>query len=331
MSDQKEVKDQSTAKENAESWKLAVETVGKISIACGILLTYWYLSSLNFHPRDLSLGDGLIFVFVLLGFSITIILGTFTAAGSIYWLFFLGNLYNEKRIKRWEKEQEEKKGQDKGKEPPPEGLLLKPWARSKVILVCSIFVTLIIACALIDAYLSRPQRFIYILNFFLAFYLPGFAIVAAFCSMRYSPLPNATPDIVLPPFKGIKGFSILAATFIFSVWAAGSNGMLIEIAMGKAGIFQENIPVELSPANYLRMKSVANVLNLPLIACELPETKNYLVLSLDVFWHGVGSVGLVGLKNRTGDSTSKVELDDAGIWPLHTTQRPTKCPDLQPH
>lgn len=299
-------------KEKLEVLNLLITSLSKLGIFFGLLIIFSYISILGFKPQGLGIGDVLVFVFAFLGFSIFISIGIVGGAAVLLWAFGLIDQLQVWRYRRWERK-------DSSTRRAFKGLRLKPWFRSWFLMGVSVLLSVVVVLILWMIHSSQPRQFDEILNLFLGFFMAGY-VALLFVAMApvATSTANSQTKIWINPF-------LIFALVIFTPLVFGSFPLTVKGSMMMAGTYQKNVPVELSIANYRRLKSVTANLGFNLRTCPVTESENILVLGLDVMWHGIGSRALVQINDNKKIEPISVELDDAGVWLLHTKLKPSKC------
>lgn len=312
------------AKEFKEKIELFIQIftlLSKFGIFCGLLITFSYISILRFLPQGLTVSDTLIFVFAFLGFSIFLILGIFSFAGSLLWIFGVLDVIQVKLIERWER-----RGSHADSE--PKGLRLKKFLRSRALLILSFVSFLYIIFSLLDIHQNIPNKvsngFDEVVGIFSGFLMAGFFIILFFGHEKQI----SNPTFISSNVWIEKLFLFLLVIALFLIF--GNPKLTLKGSMMITGLYQKNVPVELTPANYKRLKSIAINMNVNITSCLLPSSENYLVSEVDVMWHGIGNRALLEInnweeKNSNRKGVVSVEMDDAGVWIVHSKLSPATC------
>lgn len=312
------------AKEFKEKIELFIHIftlLSKFGIFCGLLITFSYISLLQFLPQGLTVSDTLIFVFAFLGFSIFLTLGIFTFAGNLLWIFGILDAIQAKRIERWER-------RGSPADSDPKGLRLKIIFRSRALLILSFILFSYMIFSLLDIHQNISNKlsseFDEILGIVFGFSIAGFFIILFFGHEKQT--SNSTFISSNVWIEKLFLFLIVIALFLIF----GNPKLTLKGSMMITGLYQKNVPVELTQGNYKRLKSIAINMNVNIASCLLHGSENYIVSGVDVMWHGIGNRALLQInnleeKNSASKGVVSVEMDDAGVWIVHSKLRPATC------
>jgi OOP family OmpA-OmpF porin len=260
-------------------------TIG-LAIAVGVIVTFCYCAfEAQFLPAGLSLGDSLLFLFVAMGFGLSyllwVALGCVVVVGLSAWR--LGRLGF--------------------------GVVDKSALFIGALLVGVPWV--VIAFGLSDGWRTAVE--------IVAPLLSGICYLCALLIGSKQTKEAHLPDGGPPAPQKLRQLKIVyfgIALILPLIFGTQVSLRLMSNAMSTLGIRTERASLIVDDANYRAIQSVADLIDLPVLACRASDGGAHFVHGVRVWWHGIGERSYVELLRGSPDDKTvagpRVELTRAG-------------------
>lgn len=327
-------------KEWAEAGNEVFGFLYKLSLLTGALIILFYCTHIGFYPKSLSAGDIFIFLFALFAFATVDIIGVVYGGMAVLWV--LGGLawiLGKFAIYKFPKDGKERELEEKVEKKwyPKKEVRLKEPFRNVWMISASIFISAFFFIVLmlgLEKGGDHGEQLVFLLLSFLA---AGTILAMAVCFETAPILPsNQSPqksssidDSNYWVFRILFPFSIFIVPIII-----GASGLL-EVSMKIIGLRSENMPVQVSDENFTKVKAIAEKLDIPIYDCKITKNKEHILYGIDVLWHGVGDVAYVSIgarekaERKAGKLFAEFSLEDKGIFPITTNEKPLACFELK--
>ena len=281
-----------------------IQLLSKLCAAIGISVVLIYCSQIGFFPKELSLADGLTFVFVVLSFIFVTSLGILYGGVSILWLFRVFEFIQERHVRRWIANGSDPDSRPNGLRLPAG---LRPWPL--IMSSCIVFVMLFLTFWHIGK--AKPDQVKTLFPFVTGFVVTGFLVLLSF--MR--PLFDSNEQRRSKRNHSVK--AVLWSFLFLLPLVIGSSEQLLATTMKVVGLRHNNVAVELSASNSSRLTSLAKTTGITFVSCTLPEGR-ILIPQADILWNGVGTRTLMRITGSKPDEVLALEVDNSGVWVLKT-------------
>lgn len=309
----------------------------KLVIGWGVVITWGYCAFLiNFFPTGLNLADGLVFVFIALGFGLVYFLWLLMG----FMICYFGHLIFEEPL-----------SSDRKK---------AAWQRLEKAMYAIVCLTFLALLGYLAFRLESPESFVAPCASGFILYITAFKWRTS--DSRQSMTPAAMPasneagDSTLQsapasdPQSSLSSSAdrpasaerarwriVIAATAIFLVptMAIPALGKIIRGSFSFIGIQQGNVSLALNEENRAVVDSIAKELDLSIYGCMTTDNKSYIAHHFNVLWHGLGERSLVQLlayEDEKWKPRVTIELERTGMKVLRAENKDTAfttCRTLQ--
>lgn len=278
--------------------------LSKICAAIGVLVVLLYCAQIGFFPKELSLSDGLVFVFVVLAFAFVIVVGTLYGGFSMLWLFRFIDFVQDWRIRRW-------KARGAVPEQRPKGMRLPAGVVSWPLVGSSLLVFAILLPAFWQIGKTKPDQADALYALAMGFLVTGYIVLLSLMQPLFD--GEAQKDFRQRKFlRTLAALSIPLVPLVF-----GSSEQLLAATMKIVALRHDNVAVELSADNYSRLESASKAWGIKTASCPLAGG-HVLVLHADVLWNGVGTRTLLRVTGEGAGNQLDMDVDSSGVWILRT-------------
>lgn len=338
-----------SGKEWAEACNALLNLFYKFGILAGASIVMVYCIRLGFHPKDMSVGDALLFLFSLFSFASIEIIGLLYGAASSLWLVCMlawvtGKFATHKFPLKDDSDRNKQSelflskvvviiGEIKRLKwlLPETQKRLKASLNNGFLIVVSIFLFLLFGLTCFNI-MYKKEITHPIAIFMLGFWVAGFILLLA-TALESAPTKNESNEQSASEKRWLPRLYFLAAIFCIPL-VIGSPGYMLEMSMQLIGLRVENMPVQVSEENFSKITEIADRIGIPVLDCKISNTKEHIVYGLDVLWHGVGSVAYVRIKSTNKNQNhsapyAEFELEDKGVSPITTNNNLSPCFELK--
>jgi OmpA-OmpF porin, OOP family len=298
-------KDDSFAK--FQQWAFFIKNAGdllsalaKIGLFLGILNIFLYIWKIGFMPSGLSLSDGIIFVFTFLAVSFISVVGAIYGFISLFWIYYLTDGLKNKEWLRKKKVNFQATSQ------------LPRWAQSAWWAIISGLIFLYFTISLLSIWLNSET-----INDSTVFFLYSILVAGTLLSLVILTQNNLNYKRISRSEKFLMLALIPVVILVFS------KGEIFSIAMKIIGVRYENVSIETTSENIIRVRSLAKAYGLNIAACPLVGIDHHLILNVNILWTGIGNRTLAEMASQTfveKDTHKKfiyVQFDNSTIWPVY--------------
>lgn len=265
-------------------------------VSSGVLVVSSYFMAIGFVPRDLSFGDSMVIIIIVISFSWILSIWLIFGVASSFWLVFF-----IRYLKR--------KFYNSGGKTKNSGI------DDVVIVLGSLMCFALFSYMMVDLY--GKGGFERNFNFLASSFPGGFAFLVLIFSVEDN-------ENLQNPISINRRMQVICMAFIFPVMIAifvGEPSLMIEQSMKRIGIRNENTSIRMSSGNYEIMKEIAERYHVPVFDCGSAQG-GYLVHNVDILWHGIGQRSYIRIaKNKN----IKFDVNSDGVIPVVSDKKMPPC------